>query len=144
MEPAATVTVPALKLAAAELLEANVTTVPLGPAGEVKVTVRVEFATPPKTDVGESATELTTAGLIARDAVADEVPRLEVIVALVVALTAAAVNVNVPLVVPAATVTLFADNVTAGLELEMETTEPVAGALPLRVTVPVTTVPRPP
>ena len=61
--PAATVT-EAGSVAADVLLDPSVTTVPFEPAGDVNVTVAVEFATPPRTDVGERLIALITAGLI--------------------------------------------------------------------------------
>ena len=141
--PAATVT-EAGSVAAEVLLDPSVTTVPFEPAGEVKVTVAVELATPPRTDVGDKLTELIAAGLIVYVALVDVPPADAVIEAAVEVLTAPAVNVNVPVVFPEATEIDVADRDIDVLVEDSATVRPADGAAPFKVTVPVMTVPRPP
>jgi len=101
--PAATVTVEGT-VADVELL-CRVTARPPVGAGPVNVTVPV-LLVPPATDVGLRLTELTAGGLIVRDAEAEELPELALIVAVVTLDTAMVVTANVAVVAPAATVTL--------------------------------------
>lgn len=141
--PAATVTEVALNFAAVVVLEARVTTMPDGPAGAFRVSVAVA-AVPPITEVGDTEMVLITAGRIDALAVTFAVPRVAVNVAAVEVLTAAAVNVNVPELLPAEIVSEVPDSVAELLEELSETVAPLAEAGPLRFKVPVTTVPSPP
>jgi len=113
---------------------------PFGPAGPLRVTVPVE-GVPPTTEVGASV-RLTSAvgGVIVRTAVAEAVPSLAVIVALVDVVTAVVVAVNDADVAPAATVTLGGTVALVLLE-DKVTTDPPVGAGPFRLTVPVEGVP---
>jgi hypothetical protein len=135
--PAATVTLEGT-VAAAALLE-RLTTAPLLGAGPLSVTVPLEEE-PPVTLLGlrviEERVGDVPAGVTVSVAVFVVVPRVAVMVTGVEAVTAVVFTVNVALVAPAATVTL-AGTVAADALLERDTTAPLLGAGPLRVTVPV-------
>lgn len=134
--PAGTVTLGGT-VAAALLLDSATVAPPAG-AAPPKVTVPVE-PLPPTSVAGLTVRLESTGGLMV--SVAVRVPlRLPVIVAVVTASTALVVTVNVAVVAPAATVTLTGvlEDV---LSSDNVTTEPPAGAAPLRVTVPVEEVP---
>jgi hypothetical protein len=137
--PAATVTL-AGTVADALLLDRVTTAPPVG-AAALKVTVPVELA-PPTRLAGASATDVTVTagGLIVSEAVWLEALYVAVMTALVTDATAVVVTVNVPVVEPAATVTL-AGTVADALLLERLTSAPPVGAVALTVTVPVELAP---
>ncbi len=101
--PAATVTL-AGRVALAEL-DVSVTTEPPGPAAPDRVTVPVEEVPPVRVD-GDKVTLESVAGVIVRVAVFVTPFELAVIVEVSVLDTATVVIVNVPVVAPAATVTV--------------------------------------
>ena len=132
--PAATVTVAGTDAAA--LFDASVTDVPPVGAGPERVTVPVELARPPTTDVGLRATELRVAAVTFSVAVTLVVPVVPVRVTAVLLATPAVVIANVAVVVPAGTTT-DAGTVTAALFDASVTVVPPVGALAYSVTVPV-------
>jgi hypothetical protein len=138
VDPEGTVTVPALKFAALVLLEPKFTTVPADPAGPVRVTVKVGFVAPPTTEEVDRLTALNTAGLTVHVAVAVVLSPLAVKRIAVELLTAEAVNVNVPEVLPAGIVIDVAESVATALLALREITAPPVAAAPVSVTVPVT------
>lgn len=135
--PPSTLTVAGM-VALAEFF-ARVTTMPAAAAGPLRVTVPVE-ASPPVTAEGLNVMEATTGGKMPRVAVWLTAPAAAVTVAVVFAATIDVVTVNVPLVAPAATVTL-AGTCADALFDEVVTEKPPAGAGPVRVSVPVLDAP---
>ena len=135
--PAATVTVAGTD-ALVELDERD-TTVPLGPAGPVRVIVPVDVA-PPVTVLGANVTLVRVAAVIVR--LADLVVPLNTpdIEAVADAETAEVLTVKVALVAPPGTVTV-AGTVAFELLDESVTTMPSGPAAPVRVTVPVDELP---
>jgi hypothetical protein len=123
-------------VAALELLLERLTTTPPDGAAAFSVTVPVELATVPITLVGLSVRVETTIGWTVRDAVLLVPAYVAVTSTVLVVETSADVMVNVPVVCPAATVTV------AGIDapvpdLERATDRPPVGAAPSSVTVPV-------
>jgi hypothetical protein len=118
------------------LLLTSLTTAPPEGALALSVTVPVELLPPIKL-VGFRVSEerLTDAGVMVREAWAELDPRVAVIPAVVVALTACVLIPNLALVAPAATVTL-AGTLAAELVLDRLTAVPPDGAGALKVTVP--------
>jgi hypothetical protein len=137
--PAATVML-AGTVADALLLDRATTAPPVG-AAALSVAVPVELA-PPTRLVGARATDVmvTAGGLMLSEAVWLEALYVAVMTALVTDATAVVVTVNVPVVAPAATVTL-AGTVADALLLDRVTTAPPVGATELSVTVPVELAP---
>jgi hypothetical protein len=138
--PAATVTL-AGTWAAALLLE-SVTTAPPDGAAPLSVTVPVE-PLPPITLAGLTDTEESItvgAGITVKvtDCVVPYVPEIDEVV---VVETALVVTLKVALDSPAAIVTLAGTWAAVVLLLERVTTAPPAGAVPLKVTVPVDPLP---
>ena len=133
--PAATVTL-AGTVAAALALESATLNPPAG-AADVNVTVPCADV-PPVTLVGltETADSEAVGGVTVSVAVFVAPPDVPVIVTGVDALTAAVVTVNVPLVAPAATVTVADTVATAVLLLDSVTTAPPVGAALVKVAVP--------
>ncbi len=131
--PGATVTVPGT-LAAALLLEIAITA-PAAAAAPVSVTVPVELA-PPTRDVGFSVSVFSVAGVTVRVAVLPAA----VIVADVELATGNVLTTNVPLVVPAATVTVAGTVATLILLLDNGMITSAAEAAD-KVTVPVEVLP---
>jgi hypothetical protein len=139
--PAATVTVPMTgTVAEAELLDRETTMPPAG-AAPLKVTVPVEDV-PPVTLVGFTDTpdKVTAGGWMVSGAVSVTPLYLAVIVAVVDAVTAVVVMVNVALGLPAPTVSEALTVADVEL-LDRVTVMPPVGAAPLKVTVPVEEVP---
>jgi hypothetical protein len=129
--PAGTVTLAAT--VADPLSLDSVTVAPPAGAGPLRVTVPVELLLP-ITVVGFRATAAIEGGLIVSEAAC--VPLyFSVIVAVAAVVTGVVFTVNVPVVAPAATVTLVA-TVAAALSLDRVTTDPPVGAGPFNVTVP--------
>jgi len=83
-------------LAAADGFVESVTLAPDGPATPDSVIVTVGLSTPPRADVILTVTDEIAAGRILRRTDLDAVPSLAVIVRVLEALTAFAVNENVP------------------------------------------------
>jgi hypothetical protein len=142
LAPAGTVTV-AGTVAAARLLDAKFTTSAVGVTA-LSVMVAVEFARPPRTDVGLSVKVLNvtdaTTGFTVRVVVLLTPSDDAVITAGVLAVTDVVVIANVADVAPAASVTDA--GTTAATELLVSvTTTPPAGAGEPSVTVPVAAVP---
>ena len=135
--PAATVTVAGT--VALVLFEARVTTLPLGPAGPVNVTVPITGAPPNRAD-GESVTLDTPAPVTVRTVVFVTEPAVAVTVTGVSDETGLVLILNVAEVAPAGTVTL-AGTVALVEEDFNVTMVPPVGAPPERVTVPVELVP---
>ena len=138
--PAATVTEAGTVAAVvAELV--SVTTLPLGPAALLSVTVPVVVTLqPPTTVADERVTPLTAAGEIVKVAVAELEPIAAVMIAEVEVLTAADVIVKVAVVLPDATVTEAGTVALALLDFRV-TTVPAEGAAADIVTVPVLDTP---
>jgi hypothetical protein len=132
--PAATVTLAGGTALA--LLEDKVTTSPPVGAGPVKVTVPVEDV-PPTTDVGETVRLVGTGGVIVSTFVTDVPPAVAVMVAAVEVPTGVVETVKFPPTVPAGTV-VVAGTVALVLLDDRVTTNPPAGAGPVRETVPAT------
>jgi hypothetical protein len=122
--------------ARAVLLLVSATTAPPGGAKPVKVTVPVEDD-PRVTLVGLSVRLVREATVTVRVVVLVTPPYTAVMVEEVDVATPLVVIVKVALVAPAATVTLAGTTAAAVLLLDKVTTAPPAGALPVRVTVPV-------
>ncbi len=120
-------------------LELRVTTVPPVGAGPPRVTVPVDVVDEAIED-GLKVRPVTTAGLTVRVAVTVTAPAFAVITADVAVPTAVVVAEKVPLVEPAATVTVPGTVVEASPDVSV-TAKPPVGAAPLRVTVPVEEVP---
>ena len=137
LDPAGTVTVALTD--AAELLLPSETTVPLGPALPLRVTVPVEEA-PPVTLAGLTDSEAIVAAFTVNVALCEVVPVVPVMAAGVSVSTALVVMVNVAVLDPDCTVT-FCGTVAAPLPLESVTVTPPIGAFPVRVTVPVEEAP---
>jgi len=115
------------------LLLARFTKRPSAGAAPVKVTVPVAFM-PPVTVSGLSDTESETDGLIMSVAASVELPRFALIWASVCCVTSVVATENVPVVWPAAIVTVAATEAAFELELKLMT-DPPEGAAPLSVTV---------
>lgn len=137
VEPAATVTLDGGKTLV--LLDAKLTTAPPVGAGPLSVTTPVD-GLPPITEVGETVTPVSTAGVTTRVPVAEVVPVFPVIVAFVVADTAVVVTVKVAEVAPDATVTVVGGTAAVLLDAKVTTVPPTAAG-PLKVTVPVEELP---
>jgi hypothetical protein len=135
--PAGTVT-DAGTVAAATLLLV-VTTVPVAPAGPLRVTVPVE-PLPPNTDDGLKVSEARVAGVTVRFAFKEVPANVAVIVTGVEALTPEVLTVNVAVVCPAGTV-IELGTVAAVTLLASKMAVPPVAAGPLRVTVPVELLP---
>jgi len=131
--PAGTVTDPGTVTLA--LLDASVTTSPLGPAGASKVTVPV-VELPPITAPGDRVIVEIPASVIVRLAVCVLLARLAEIEATVVPDTATVVIVKVVDVAPPAIVTVPGRVALVEFEVRLMVTPPVGAAL-VRVTVPV-------
>ena len=117
------------------------TAAPLGPAGLVSATVPVIVTLDPPTTVDDDKVTLDkVAAVIVNVAVVDTEPRVAVIVKLVFAETTFVVTVKVAIFAPAATVTETGSVAFVLLDFKL-TTVPPAGAIPLRVTVPVDVAP---
>jgi len=124
----------------AEALSEDIATdKPPAGAGPLIVTVAV-LPTPPRTEVGLSATVVTEGGLIVRVALADPAPCDAVMTAETLDTTAVVVTVKVPVVAPAPTVTV-AGTVAAALPEVKLTITPPAGAGAASVTVPADELP---
>ena len=124
---------------AAKLLLVRVTVVPPVPAGPLIVTVPVEL-TPPATELGVKLMAARVAGVIVNAVVSAPVPDPAVIVTVVCVFTPAVAISNVAEDTPDGTVTDIG-TATFGLLAIKGTLWPPAGALPVRVTVPVADVP---
>src|SRR5467141_2360713 len=139
LAPAATVTLAGTVATAALPLMRDTTAPPLR-AGPLSVTVPVGDCTPPVTLVGFSVSE-ERVGRACGSTVSEAVlvtPAYDAeMVTGVDAVTALVLTVNVPLLAPAAIVTLAGTVAVDVLLLERETVAPPAGAGPLSVTVPV-------
>lgn len=136
--PAGTVTV-AGTVPRLALLEVRFTTKP--PVGATLLSVTVPVALlPPTTEAGANVRSVNAGALIARFAVPDLPLAVAVIVAVTGAATPVVVTVKVPVVAPAATVTV-AGTVAAALFDARLTVKPPVGAAPVRVTVPVDVAP---
>ena len=133
VDPAGTVTVAGTT--ALLLLEARLTTKPPVGAGPVRAAVPVE-ALPPVTVAGVRAIELNAEAVIPKFALSDVVPSVAVSVAVVAAVTADVVTVNVALLAPGATVTVGGTTALALLD-ERVTVIPPPDAGPDNVTDPV-------
>lgn len=131
--PAGTVTDPGTVTLA--LLDASVTTSPLGPAGASKVTVPV-VELPPITAPGDRVIVEIPASVMVRLAVCVLLARLAEIEATVVPDTATVVIVKVVDVAPPAIVTVPGRVALVEFEVRLMVTPPVGAAL-VRVTVPV-------
>jgi len=139
VEPAGTVTVAGT--VAAALLELSVTEVPPAGAAAESVTVPVELARPPTTEVGFKETPDRPPGVTVSVPVAVFVPVAPVTVTAVLEATPEVVAVKVPDVAPAAIV-IEAGTVTAALfDVRLTVRESPVATGPLRVTVPVEEVP---
>lgn len=133
VDPAKTVT-GLTTVATAVLLLASATWIPPVGAGPFRVTVPVELAEPPVTDVGLRDTDATAAGLIVSCAVA--VPlKVAVIVGVVTVATEVVATVKLAVEEAANTVTV-PGTVAAALLLDSVTVAPPAGAGPFRWIVP--------
>ena len=137
--PAGTVTL-AGNVAADVLLLVSVTTVPAEGAGPFRVTVPVEEV-PPVTLDGLTVSEVSAGRSTVKVAVLVVLLSTAEIVTEVLADTGVVAIVNVAVVAPAATVTLAGTVAADVLLLVKVTTAPLAGAAPVRVTVPVEDVP---
>jgi len=137
--PLATLTIAGTVAAPVFELE-RVIVVPVEGAGPVRVTVPPTTVLPPTAVFGETAIDLTVAGITVREPDVVEVPCLAVTVADTFEATALVVMLNVADEVPPAT---FTDAGTVTLvELEVSVTVmPAAGAGEFSVTVPVAAVP---
>jgi hypothetical protein len=136
--PAGTVTV-AGTVAEVLLLARVITRPPVG-AGPDMVTVPVELALPPDTEVGFNVSDTRVAAVMVSVPLLLVPPNAAVIEAVVCAATPVVVTVNVAEFLPAATATV-AGTLAAGLPLDRFTVTPPAGAFSFRVTVPVEDVP---
>jgi hypothetical protein len=137
VDPAGMVTL-AGTTADTELLVRDTTMPPVG-AIEVRVAVPVEDA-PPFTLVGLTEMELSAAGVTVREAVAEVLFAVAVMVAVVLEATALVVMLKVAVVAPEATVTELG-TAAALLLLERLAENPAEGAGLARVTVPVEATP---
>jgi hypothetical protein len=141
VEPAATVTDDGTN-ADALLLDSE-TTAPPGSAGRARVTVPVELAIPPITEVGFKVSVEICSGLTVSVAFTDpftvcaESTNFALMMALLPVATSVVVTVKVAVVAPGNTVTLLGTDATAGLLLESVMGIPPAGAPVFSVTVPV-------
>ena len=134
--PAGTVTEAATVAAEVDEL-LRVTTLPLGPAGLLRVTVPVIVTLQPPTTVEDDKARLdTVAAVIVSVEVTDALPIVAVMVALAFADTATVVTVKVPVLAPAAIVTDAGTVALVLLDLS-DTTNPPVGAMLLIVTEPV-------
>ena len=120
-------------------LDAKVTTVPAVGAGPLRVTVPVADP-PPVTRVGERVRDLSAGAVMLREAVAVEVPRVAVSVAVIEVETAEVATEKLATVAPPATVTVAGTTALVVLELSLTVIPPAGATLP-RVTVPVVEVP---
>jgi hypothetical protein len=135
--PAATVTLAGT--VALALLEVSATESPPVAAAELIVTVPVDVA-PPSTDVGFNVTPVTSGPSTVSVAVTEVVPVVAVIVSVLFVPTAVVETVKVPVVAPAATVTVAGTVADGSLE-DKATERPPVGAAPFSVTVPLEDVP---
>jgi hypothetical protein len=115
------------------------TTVPVAPAGPLRVTVAVE-GLPPSTDDGFRPIDVSVAGLTVRVAVCVVEFCVAVMSALVLTFTPVVVMLNVAVVLPAAMVT-DAGTVDDGSPLESPISMPLGPAGPSSVRVPFELVP---
>ena len=135
--PDATVTVAGTVAAAVLLLDrVTVLSAPLPPAGAFRVTVAVEFRTPPTTVVGFRVIDATCGGLTVKLAVLVTPLSFAVRVPVAVAPREEVVTVKFALVEPAGTVTL-AGSLTPLMLSDKATTAPPVTAGLSNVTVPV-------
>lgn len=121
------------------LLSVRDTTVPLLGAGPLRVTVPTEVF-PPATVAGAIASEETWGGLTVRDAPNEALYVAEIFTPVAMA-TARVVTLKVAVLVPPGIVTEAGTVATLLLLVDKATMPPARGARPLRVTVPVTTLP---
>jgi hypothetical protein len=122
-----------------ELLSEIFTVNPAEGATPLRLTVAVADS-PPRTELGESVTSASVAGVIERVAVFEVVPNLAVILADVLSATPYVENRKLVEDAPAGTVTV--NGTTASLLEDVKfTVEPVLCAIPSRVTVPIETSP---
>lgn len=135
--PAGTVTVAGT--AEEALLSARATTKPPVGAALLSVTVPCD-ATPPTTEVGLSATAVSVGALTARFTVCAVLCAVALIAAVLFVVTPSVVTVKVPVVAPAAIVSVAGRVALASLEVRA-TVAPPAGAALVRVTVPVEVAP---